>query len=61
MKEGAICISGTTCQGDREFADYFQVHRLPDGRVGAIFNSRLEVEGKTVEMFATTSRTILAP
>ncbi|HEX2021149.1 MAG TPA: sialidase family protein [Candidatus Thermoplasmatota archaeon] len=59
VKKGAICIDGTTCRGDREFADYFQVHRLPDGRVGAIYNSLLDVEGALVEVFAATEEALL--
>lgn len=61
VKKGPICIDGTTCEGDREFADYFQVHVLPDGRVGAMFNSLLApgAEGKLVQMFAATERPIL--
>jgi hypothetical protein len=38
VKEGPICISGTTCQGDREFDDYFDAVRMPDGRVAATYN-----------------------
>lgn len=60
VKQGGICIDGTTCQGDREFADYFQVHRLPDGRVGAVYNSLLDVDGVTVEVYAQTRDTVLA-
>lgn len=62
VKEGPICISGTSCTGDREFADYFQIHVLPDGRVGAIFNSLLwpGSEKKLVEVFAMTEDPILA-
>ena len=59
VKEGGICISGTTCTSDREFADYFQIHVLPDGRVGAIYNSLLEVEGTLVEVYASTAEAIL--
>ncbi|HUR67971.1 MAG TPA: sialidase family protein [Candidatus Thermoplasmatota archaeon] len=59
IKKGAICINGTTCQGDREFADYFQIHRLPDGRVGAIFNSLLDVKDTTVEVYAATKDAVL--
>lgn len=62
VKEGPICINGTACDGDREFLDYFQVHALPDGRVGAIFNSMMEPdsEKKLVEVFAATREAILA-
>ena len=61
VKQGPICINGTTCRGDREFADYFQIHVLPDGRVGAIFNSLLEPgsEKTLVEVYAATARPIL--
>jgi hypothetical protein len=59
VKEGAICIDGTTCQGDREFADYFQIHRLPDGRVGAIYNSLLDVKDTLVEVYAATTEPLL--
>lgn len=38
VKHGPICISGTTCTGDREFADYFDAVRMPDGRVGVTYN-----------------------
>ncbi|MEK6985143.1 MAG: hypothetical protein AABX89_02010 [Candidatus Thermoplasmatota archaeon] len=38
IKEGPICISGTTCTGDREFADYFDAVRMPDGRVAVTYN-----------------------
>ncbi|MEA3189714.1 MAG: hypothetical protein QOD77_296 [Thermoplasmata archaeon] len=38
VKTGGICISGTTCTGDREFADYFDAVRMPDGRVGVTYN-----------------------
>lgn len=62
VKKGPICINGTTCESDREFADYFQVHVLPDGRVGAIFNSLLHAgKGTLVEVFAATDEPILAP
>ena len=58
VKEGAICINGTTCEGGREFLDYFQVHVLPDGRVGAIFN---KLDGDTLlEVYANTREPILA-
>lgn len=57
VKTGGICIDGTTCEGGREFLDYFQVHVLPDGRVGAIFNA-LEGE-KTLEVYASTRDAVL--
>jgi hypothetical protein len=63
VKKGPICINGTSCDADREFADYFQAHALPDGRVGAIFNSLLfpGSEKTLVEVFAMTEEAILAP
>lgn len=58
VKSGGICINGTTCDGDREFADYFQIHRLPDGRVGVIFNM---LDGETtLEVYASTRDAILS-
>lgn len=57
VKDGPICISGTTCQGGREFLDYFQVHVLPDGRVGAIFNALRD--DTLLEVFAATDAAIL--
>lgn len=57
VKEGGICISGTSCTGDREFADYFQIHVLPDGRVGAIFN--MLSEDKLIEVYAATKDALL--
>ena len=60
VKEGPICINGTTCDGDREFLDYFQVRRLPDGRVGAVYNSLLDVEDRLVAVYAPTRDAILA-
>lgn len=61
VKKGPICIDGTTCEGGREFADYFQIKRLPDGRVGAMFNSLLEpgVEKKLVQVYAATREPIV--
>lgn len=59
VKKGSICTSGAGCSGDREFLDYFQIHRLPDGRVGALYNSMLAVEGKLVEVYAATDAAIL--
>lgn len=61
VKEGRICPSGATCEGDREFLDYFQIKRLPDGRIGAVYNSLLEVEGENVVVFAMTEPTLMAP
>ncbi|MBI4393779.1 MAG: exo-alpha-sialidase [Euryarchaeota archaeon] len=60
VKTGAICINGTTCQGGREFLDYFTIHVLPDGRVGAVYNSLLAVKDKLVEVYAATDMPILA-
>ena len=62
VKQGPVCIDGTTCDGGREFLDYFQLHALSDGSVGAIFNSLEEPgsEGTLVEVFAATERALLA-
>lgn len=60
VKEGPICISGTTCQGDREFADYFDAVRMPDGRVAATYNV-LEPDGDLRNGFALTAEPLLGP
>lgn len=39
VKSSPICISGTTCTGNREFADYFDAVRMPDGRVAVTYNT----------------------
>lgn len=59
VKQGPICINGTSCEGDREFLDYFQIHRLPSGQVGAIYNSLLDVEGTLVQVYSATSDAML--
>lgn len=38
VKEGPICISGTTCAGGREFLDYFALDHTPEGHVVSVFN-----------------------
>lgn len=62
VKEGPICINGTSCRGGREFLDYFQIHVLPDGRVGAIYNSLMEPDSEDtlVQVFAVTEEAMLA-
>ncbi len=63
-KHSPICISGTTCQGDREFADYFDIVRMPDGRVGAAYNILDDGEDGTGAMtngFALTREPLLGP
>ena len=59
VKEGPICISGTTCTGGREFLDYFALQAAPDGRVGAVYNSLLD--GELRNWFALTADPILRP
>lgn len=61
VKQGAICISGTTCQGGRQFLDYFTIHRLPDGRVGGVFNALENVkDGKVLTLYGATRDAILS-
>jgi hypothetical protein len=61
VKKGPICISGTTCQGGREFLDYFDAVRMPDGRVAATYNL-LKEDGKTLRNgFAMTASPLLGP
>lgn len=38
VKSSPICISGTTCSGNREFGDYFDAVRMPNGTVGVTYN-----------------------
>ncbi|HUR25690.1 MAG TPA: sialidase family protein [Candidatus Thermoplasmatota archaeon] len=61
VKEGPICISGTTCTGDREFADYFDAVRMPDGRVGVTYNFLVDGDGALRNGFAMTSQPLLGP
>jgi hypothetical protein len=60
VKKGPICISGTTCQGNREFDDYFDAVRMPDGRVAATYNV-LKPDGPLRNGFAMTSEPLLGP
>lgn len=57
VKSGPICISGTTCSGNREFADYFDATTTPDGRVAVTYN-RL-IDDRLRNEFALTSEAIL--
>jgi hypothetical protein len=59
LKEGPICISGTTCTGNREFADYFDAVRMPDGRVGVTYNLLEDGDGALRNGFAMTSADLL--
>lgn len=59
VKEGPICISGTTCSGNREFADYFDGVRMPDGRVGVTYNLLENGTGARRNGFALTSDNLL--
>lgn len=62
VKEGPICISGTACQGGRQFLDYFTIHRLPDGRVGGVFNMLEKIkEGKVLTVYGATAEPLLGP
>ncbi|MFA5943986.1 MAG: sialidase family protein [Candidatus Thermoplasmatota archaeon] len=61
VKEGPICISGTTCTGNREFADYFDAVRMPDGRVGVTYNLLEDGDGDLRNGFAMTSAPLLGP
>jgi hypothetical protein len=61
VKEGPICISGTTCTGDREFADYFDAVRMPDGRVGVTYNLLEGGDGDLRNGFALTAADLLGP
>lgn len=61
VKEGPICISGTTCTGNREFADYFDAVRMPDGRVGVTYNLLEGGDGDLRNGFALTAAPLLGP
>ncbi len=61
VKQGPICISGTTCTGNREFADYFDAVRMPDGRVGVTYNLLEDGDGALRNGFALTADPLLAP
>ncbi len=61
VKEGPICISGTTCTGNREFADYFDAVRMPDGRVAVTYNLLEDGDGDLRNGFAMTSAPLLGP
>jgi hypothetical protein len=61
VKEGPICISGTTCTGNREFADYFDAVRMPDGRVGVTYNLLVDGDGARRNGFALTADDLLGP
>lgn len=59
VKRGPICISGTTCTGNREFADYFDAVRMPDGRVGVTYNLLVGGDGELRNGFALTREPLL--
>jgi hypothetical protein len=61
VKEGPICISGTSCTANREFADYFDAVRMPDGRVGVTYNLLEDGDGDLRNGFALTSADLLGP
>ena len=61
VKQGPICISGTTCTGNREFADYFDAVRMPDGRVGVTYNLLEGGDGALRNGFALTAADLLGP
>lgn len=61
VKHTPICISGTTCQGDREFADYFDAVRMPDGRVGVTYNILDPETQRMTNGFALTREPLLGP
>lgn len=65
VKNGSICPNGTTCEGDREFLDYFALKRLPDGRLGTVFNSQGHNEDPddeaTRNVYAATTEALFAP
>jgi hypothetical protein len=61
VKEGAICISGTSCTSDREFADYFDAVRMPDGRVAVTYNLLEDGDGGLRNGFALTAQPLLGP
>lgn len=61
VKQGPICISGTTCTGNREFADYFDAVRMPDGRVGVTYNLLVDGDGALRNGFALTAADLLGP
>jgi hypothetical protein len=60
VKKGPICISGTTCQGNREFDDYFGAARMPSGQVAATYNV-LKPGGSLRNGFAMTTAPLLGP
>ncbi len=53
IKQGAICISGTTCAEGREFLDYFGLKGMPDGTVIVNYNELTE-DGVLRNWFART-------
>lgn len=59
VKTGPICISGTTCTGNREFADYFDGVRLPDGRVALTYNLLEDGDGALRNVYAVTGGDVL--
>ena len=61
VKRGPICISGTTCTGNREFADYFDAVRMPDGRVGVTYNLLEDGDGDLRNGFTLTAEPLLGP
>lgn len=61
VKQGPICISGTSCTSDREFADYFDAVRMPDGRVAVTYNLLEDGDGNLRNGFAMTSAPLLGP
>ncbi|MBW3582352.1 MAG: glycoside hydrolase [Euryarchaeota archaeon] len=61
VKLGAICPNGASCQANRQFLDYFDLVRMPDGRLGAMYNTRTlpDHENETRNVFALTSGDLL--
>lgn len=59
-RHGPICPDGSTCQGNRQFLDYFALEAMPDGRVASVWTSTDEVEGKTVNLFGATDAALLS-
>lgn len=64
IKRGQIWVNGAaggTAEGqEAQFQDYFQARVLPDGRVGAVFNSMLHGD-QLVNVYASTREPILGP
>jgi hypothetical protein len=60
VKETPICISGTTCSGNREFDDYFGIARMPSGQVAVTYNV-LHKPNPVRNAFALTREPLLGP